>query len=78
MSYSDTQFQRALLKTLDKIADELHKSNKITENAIKYTEKYVEMTKESKEPNETDIAVNVGVLSKDDLVRSLHRKLGCE
>ena len=62
MSYSDTQFHRALLKTLDKIADELHKSNKITENAIKYTEK----------------SVNIGVLSKDDFVRSLHRKLGCE
>lgn len=56
MSYSDTQFQRALLKTLDKIADELHKSNKITEKAFKYNLK---------------ASMNLGSISKDDIYKSL-------
>lgn len=75
MSYSDTQFQRALLKTLDKIADELHKSNKITEKAFKYNEKVFELTKDSNELNKTLIGMNVGLVSKDDFVKYLEEKI---
>lgn len=55
MSYSDTQFQRALLKTLDKIADELHKSNKITDKEVKHDLK---------------ASINLGAISKDDIFKN--------
>ena len=75
MSYSDTQFQRALLKTLDKIADELHKSNKITEKAFKYNEKAIELTKDSNELDKLITAVNIGLISKDEFFSYLSERL---
>lgn len=55
MSYSDTQFQRALLKTLDKIADELHKSNKLMDKEVKHDLK---------------ATINLGSISKDDIFKN--------
>lgn len=55
MSYSDTQFQRALLKTLDKIADELHKSNKLMDKKVKHDLK---------------ATINLGAISKDDIFKN--------
>lgn len=75
MSYSDIQFQRALLKTLDKIADELHKSNKIMDRTLKYNEKVVDITKDSNELNKMVIATNIGVVSIDDFVKYLEEKI---
>ena len=80
MSYSDTQFQRALLKTLDKIADELHKSNKIMDRMLKYNEKTVETTKDSNELSEVITGVNIGLISKDEFFSYLSerpRNLNC-
>lgn len=75
MSYSGEQFHRALLKTLDKIADELHKSNKIMDRTLKYNEKAVDITKDSNELNEMVIATNIGVVSIDDFVKYLEEKI---
>ena len=75
MSYSDTQFQRALLKTLDKIADELHKSNKIMVRTLKYNEKTFDITEDWNELNKTVIGMNVGLVSKDDFVKYLEEKI---
>lgn len=75
MSYSDTQFQRALLKTLDKIADELHKSNKIMDRTLKYNEKTFDITEDWNELNKTVIGMNVGLVSKDDFVKYLEEKI---
>lgn len=75
MSYSGAQFHRALLKTLDKIADELHKSNKLMDRTLKYNEKAVEITKDSNELNKMVIGMNVGLVSKDDFVKYLEEKI---
>lgn len=48
MSYSDSQFQRELLKTLDKIADELHKMNEISKKEIKQNEKTIDVKVDEK------------------------------
>lgn len=75
MSYSDTQFQRDLLKTLDKIADELHKSNKLMDRTLKYNEKSVDITKDLNELNKMVISMNIGLISKDDFLKYLTEKL---
>ena len=75
MSYSDTQFQRALLNALNKIADELHKSNKLMDRALKYNEKSVDITKDLNELNKMVIYMNIGLISKDDFVKHLTEKL---
>lgn len=75
MSYSDTQFQRALLNALNKIADELHKSNKLMDRTLKYNEKSVDITKDLNELNKMIIGMNIGLISKDDFVKYLTEKL---
>lgn len=75
MSYSDTQFQRALLKTLDKIADELHKSNKLMDRTLKYNEKTFDITKDSNELDKLITAVNIGLISKDEFFSYLSERL---
>lgn len=75
MSYSDTQFQKALLNALNKIADELHKSNKLMDRALKYNEKFVEITKDSNELNEMVIATNIGSFSINDFDKYLEEKI---
>lgn len=75
MSYSGEQFHRALLKTLDKIADELHKSNKLMDRTLKYNEKTFDITEDWNELNKTIIGMNVGLVSKDDFVKYLEEKI---
>lgn len=75
MSYSDTQFQRTLLNTLDKIADELHKSNKLMDIALRHEKKAVEISKNSDELNTTIIGMNVGLISKDEFIKYLTEKM---
>lgn len=47
MTYSETQFQRVLIKVLNRISNELHESNVLTKKSVEMQERMLQINEAS-------------------------------
>lgn len=47
MAYSETQFQRVLIKVLNRISNELHESNVLTKKSVEMQERMLQINESS-------------------------------